>query len=838
MGKLITVVIFMFGLLQVKAQRLVVYGNDSQSPIEGVSISNKDKSISVYTGEDGGVDISVFSNSQELLFKHNLYNEKKSTVRNLKNNQYTIVLNRMTESLDEVIVSVTRNKEKKNRIAEQIEVISYTDIKKIAPQSSADLLVKTPGIKVQKSQFGGGSPVLRGMEANRVLLVVDGVRMNNAIYRKGHLQNGITVSPSILDRVEVLFGPSSVIYGSDALGGVVHYYTKSLRTLDKNEANSSLYTRVSSVNNEFTTHFDTELSFKKWASYTSISYSDFGDLRMGKKRNHGYENWGKVYRYSDNSETVANEETVVNSDPNLQRNTGFSQLDFLQKLYFPISKKSELLFNFQYSKSTNIPRFDRLTELSDLEDPESLKFAEWLYGPQKRLMFSTQLLLNNLNSWIDKGTITLAYQDVEESRIQRKFSAIEQRSHRDENVDVFSLNADFSVALTQNKKRKLAYGFEIVYNDVKSKSRGDELIIDDLTNQITGVSGNYDVQSRYPDGGSNYATQAVYAEYRQDLNKKNTLNTGIRFTNTHLNATWLDDEDSLLEEAIPDTPVSLRNSALTATIGHVYKPTELLKLSAALSSGFRSPNIDDIGKIREKGGAVTVPNTQLDPEFAYNSEIGILLYSSNKRFNVGLNVYYTLLNDYIIRAPFDINSQKEGDSKIEFDGEMVDVLANVNRGKAYITGGSFYFRGKVYKNISTRGAVTFTEGKTYDTNEYMSSIPPLFGNLGVTYTLNKIDFDLEFEFNRAKQPGKYNIYEGIDNIEQTPIVDVDAEADIDKYAGTPAWEVFNFSFFYEVNKALELQLKTTNILDVHYKEFASGISAPGRSYSASVRYLF
>ena len=94
-------------------------------------------------------------------------------------------------------------------------------------------MAAVPGIKVQKSQFGGGSPVLRGMESNRVLLVVDGVRMNNAIYRKGHLQNSITVSPNQLDRTEIIFGPSSVVYGSDALGGVIHYYTKHQKLSEK-----------------------------------------------------------------------------------------------------------------------------------------------------------------------------------------------------------------------------------------------------------------------------------------------------------------------------------------------------------------------------------------------------------------------------------------------------------------------------------------------------------------------------------------------------------------------------------------------------------------------------
>tara|TARA_B100000809_G_scaffold266794_1_gene331664 strand:+ start:38544 stop:41063 length:2520 start_codon:yes stop_codon:yes gene_type:complete len=839
MEKLITVVIFLFGFLQVEAQQLTVVGSDSSLPVKGVSISNKDKSIIVYTDKDGNIDMSVFVKEHAVFLYHHLFVKKKCVISDLKSAQYSVTIDRVTEALEEVVVSVTRTKEKKNRIAEQIEVISSREIKKIAPQSSADLLAKTPGIKVQKSQFGGGSPVLRGMEANRVLLVVDGVRMNNAIYRKGHLQNGITVSPSILDRVEVLFGPSSVIYGSDALGGVIHYYTKSLKTAEFNEVKSSVYSRVSSINDEFTTHVDTELSFQKWASYTSVSYSSFGDLKMGKNRTHGYEDWGKVYRYSDNSETIANEESIVNSDPNTQINTGFSQIDLLQKIYIPVSNDIELLFNFQYSKSSDIPRFDRLTELTtDSEGLDVLKFAEWSYGPQKRLLLSTQLMLSEVHKWIDRGTITLAYQDIGESRIQRKFSAINERSYRNEDVDVFSLNADFSVALTEAKNRNLSYGFEIIYNKVNSSSKGEYLDIDDSTNQIKGILGNYPVQSRYPDGGSDYATQAIYAEYRQDLNRKNTLNTGIRFTNTHLNAIWLDNPDSILEKVIPDAPISLQNNALTATIGHVYKPTELLKLSAVLSSGFRSPNVDDIGKIREKGGYVTVPNTQLDPEFAYNSEIGILHYFNNKRFSAGLNVYYTLLNNYIIRAPYDVNAQAEGDFEIEYNGETAKVLANVNRGKAYVTGGSFHFRGELSEHWFTRGAVTFTEGKTYDTTEYMSSIPPLFGNLGFTYRIEKFDFDFEYEFNTAKKSEKYNLFEGIDNIDQTPLVEENAVSDIDKYAGTPAWDVFNFSVFYEINNTLEIQLKTTNILDKHYKEFASGISAPGRSFSTSVRYMF
>jgi hemoglobin/transferrin/lactoferrin receptor protein len=169
---------------------------------------------------------------------------------------------------------------------------------------------------------------------------------------------------------------------------------------------------------------------------------------------------------------------------------------------------------------------------------------------------------------------------------------------------------------------------------------------------------------------------------------------------------------------------------------------------------------------------------------------------------------------------------------------MATVFANVNRDKAYVAGGSFYFKGALSERWSTRGGITYTEGKTYDTNEYMSSIPPVFGNLGLTYSIKKFDFDVAYEFNAAKAPGKYNIFEGIDNIEQTPVVDENAPSEVDRYAGTPSWEVVDFSVFYNLNNNLELQFKTTNIFDIHYKDFASGISAPGRNFSASARYLF
>ncbi len=185
------------------------------------------------------VQDTSFLKNEIIFFSHISYTLFQVKKIDLKTKNYIVFLTKESEQLDEIILSVFKSKEKGNRIAEQIAVLSQKDIQKISPQTTADLLASIPGIKVQKSQFGGGSPVLRGMESNRVLLVVDGVRMNNAIYRGGHLQNSITVDPFILESCDVIFGPSAVSYGSDAIGGVIHYKTKDPTLLNKNDSSSS-----------------------------------------------------------------------------------------------------------------------------------------------------------------------------------------------------------------------------------------------------------------------------------------------------------------------------------------------------------------------------------------------------------------------------------------------------------------------------------------------------------------------------------------------------------------------------------------------------------------------
>ena len=819
LSKSIPLLLFFLGFSLGFSQKITLKNSENNAVVPSVVVYNNEKTKSTISDFDGVVDLSNFDANEIINFSHISY-----TIVSIIKLEITptLYLYSNSDELSEVVLSVSRSKEKKDRIAVKIAVITQKQIQKLAPQTSADLLAATPGLRVQKSQGGGGSLVIRGFEANRVLLVVDNVRMNNAIYRSGHLQNVISISPYSLSRTEVVFGPSSVIYGSDALGGVVHFYTKTPKINAEKLFKGNTNSRYSSVNNEFTQSVGAEFSLKKWGSHTAVSISDFSDSKMGKNRKHGYGNWGLVPFYSDNNDVVFNNDPVYNEKPYLQKNTGYNQIDLLQKINIKIAEKNNLIFNFQFSESSNINRFDKLTELKN----GSLKFAEWYYGPQKRMFLSTQYQFNPDYKWLKEGTLTAAFQKIKESRIKRKYNNYE-RTYQKEKVHVFSLNADFKIPLA--KKRDLSYGVEFTYNDVFSNAYGE--ILNVVDNQIIGVDNQTIVQSRYPDGGSSYATSATYANYRQDINSKMTLNTGARFTYTSLKAGFVDQTYI----SLPETNLKLDNSSFTANLGLTYRATKLTRLNMVVSSGFRSPNIDDVGKIREKSGLLTVPNINLKPEFAYNGEFGITKFIKNKRNQISINGFYTLIKDYISRASFAVENDTStlDEDTVVYDGEIVNTIANVNGDDAYIFGGTIDFTVNPIRNIFFKGNATITKGKTKN-NIALPSISPLFSSLSLEYNKGKVNASISYKFTSKKNAADYSP-NGEDNLEQSPLFDPNPLiADDEYYVGTPSWSILNTSIQYQVNKTLGLQVGVDNIFDIHYKEFASGINSPGRNVKTSL----
>jgi len=798
------------------AQQVVVKDAVTQELLPGVSIVDQTQSHFETTNAKGVATLNAFAQNAELSFTHMGYEAFRVQKAHL-NPPQVIWLTPDMEQLSEIVLSVSRSTAQKRRLAQQIGIVSEQQIAQQNPENTATLLREVPGVRVQQSQGGGGSPVLRGFEANRVLLVVDGVRMNNAIFRSGHLHNSISIDPLSLSRAEVIFGPSSVGYGSDALGGVIHFYTKTPLINQEQKlrlAGSSSYTFTQNTSKQ-TALF--EYSAPKWAMLQQVSYSEFGDVVMGSRRAHGFENWGKVTTFSQNSATRYVASPAINDTPNVQRNSGYHQIDVLQKWVYHTTNGLKYTLNLQGSQSGNIPRFDKLS----VTKANNLRFARWEYGPQKRLLVSPQISFVGNRPWLHSGKIIAAMQLLEESRIQRKFSSLD-RETQIEQLAVFSLNADFKAKTKAGSV--WSYGLEYTHNKVRSKAFAQELMLQG--EKVTGLLPKRPIPTRYPSGGSTYATFAAYLDYRHDFSPKSTLNFGARRTITELNASWT--EQALIDARLAQ--VYQKHQSSNVTLGYTHQPNASWQLKALFSTGFRAPNIDDLGKSREDKGVLTVPNMWLKPEFIYSFDVGIRKQWENTSF-VELNGYYFLLQNYIARVPYTVRYDETTNDveTIKYDGDVVETAANVNVGEAQIGGLSAETKWQITPKVTYRGTLTYTRGFGNELSGNLPSISPLFFTQKLLWNLPKGDVSLQWHHAQAKSPENYSSW-GEDGLEETPILQEGI------YAGTPAWHRWDMQFSYPLSNALQLSGGIFNLWDTHYREFASGISAPGRSAKLVLRY--
>lgn len=277
-------VILLWGLgFSAYAQQVVVKDSLSGDPLSGVIIYNEQRTTFTTTSSNGQADLDRFGAKELLFFRHmghGLLKRQKSNIQD----RAIVLLIAQSEGLDEIVVSASRFAEVARKLPVRIRKIGAQEIALTQPQTAADLLQNTGAVFVQKSQLGGGSPMIRGFATNRVLITVDGIRMNNAIFRGGNIQNVISIDPFTLDRAEILYGPGTVIAGSDAIGGVINFYTRELEELES--ASETLQQtdyalRMATAASERTVHASHKIIGPKIAALMSFSRMSVGDLKMG-----------------------------------------------------------------------------------------------------------------------------------------------------------------------------------------------------------------------------------------------------------------------------------------------------------------------------------------------------------------------------------------------------------------------------------------------------------------------------------------------------------------------------------------------------------------------------
>jgi len=784
------------------AQSIEVLSIDDKKPISKVLIFNADSSKVTLTDTEGKADISTFNLDEKIYLTHIIFQSQQTSKQQLSKNEYQIFLTEKVNYLDEIVFSANKSETSKSDLPIRLETLTAQEIRLNNPQTSADILAKSGGVFVQKSQAGGGSPVLRGFEANRVLLVIDGIRMNNAIYRSGHLQNIITIDPNIIQRAEVVFGPSSVMYGSDALGGVMHFSTRNPEiTGEKLKLHGGGFLRYSSANNEQSLGLDLEYSHKNIAGLTHVTFSQFGDIKTGKQGNQSHiENW-KRHHYQ---KRINQQDSMFqNSNSLTQIGTAYEQFDVMQKFLYQPHDNNQYSFNFQYSTSSNIPRYERINEYLG----NNLKYAEWHYSPQKRLLFSARADFKDLSHFYDDASVILGVQNIEEGRITRRFDS-SIRNVRIENVQVYSINIDLTKKIKES--HFFTYGLESFYNKVHSKAHTE--------NVLGGEQGK--LSTRYPDGGSEMQSFALYLNHRQVFNNLGKVqfifSQGLRYNYISLTSIF---EDKTFFP-LPFSETTLANNALSGNLGLVLKFNDNVNFTLNSSTGFRAPNVDDMGKIFDsEPSTVIVPNPNLKPEYTYNIESS-LRGKILQKIQFNLTGFYTYLDNAIIRNDFLFN----GEDSIIYDGVLSKVLANVNAEEAILYGWQFDLSHNIGQFLEVRHQLAQTFGEVRSRNEPLAHIPPLYGKSSITWNYQNWAGDFFVLYNGKKALSKYSP-SSIDRL------------DLATPEGMPAWMTWNTQMTYRFRNFTG-QFAIENIFDRHYRVFGSGLSAMGRNFVITFRANF
>ncbi len=797
--KLFWAIIFLYNI-SLFPQVVTVKDQSTGNPLELVSIYNSDPNRSILTNSNGKADISKLDKTKKIIFRIIGYEKLELSFSEIEENDFEILMKATAISLDNVVVTTNRWEENKSNIPNTIKVVTPRDVDFQNPQTTADMLGMSGNVFVQKSQLGGGSPMIRGFATNRLLIVVDGVRMNTAIFRSGNLQNVISLDANSLDHTEVIFGPGSVIFGSDAIAGVMNFYTLSPRlAYDGSPSfNAGAMTRFSSADLEKTGHVHFNIGLKNLGFLSSFTYTDFGNLKMGSIGPDEY--LRPVYQDRINGRDTV----LLNPDPEEQKVSGYSQINFMQKVLFSPENEWEIEYGFHYSASSDYNRYDRLLRPRG----NTLRSAEWYYGPQKWIMHALSATNYTPNSIYDLTKVVAAYQFFEESRHDRNLNSSE-RTNRAERVKAFSMNFDLLKELTDESK--LYYGAEVVLNKVGSTGTSENI--------LTGLT--VPDASRYPDGSA-WNSYGAYVTYKDQLGPQYIFQTGLRY-----NYVTIEAEFDTTYYLFPFTRAELKTGALTGNAGLVWHPHSDWQVNLNLSSGFRAPNIDDMGKVFDsEPGSVVVPNPDLNPEYAYNAEISLIKIFENTA-EIDITGFFTYLDNALVRRDYILN----GMDSVLYDGTLSRVQAIQNAAYAYIWGVELDLNINFADYFNLRSQINYQKGKEEDDAGNLAPLrhaAPWFGKSELSFRKNKLGAVL------------YAVYNGEIGYNDLSPSEYDKDylyaKDGDGNIYSPAWYTLNFKLSYRLFDNVEMYIGVENITDQRYRPYSSGITAAGRNFISSLRF--
>lgn len=679
-------------------------------------------------------------------------------------------------ALPPVVVSDTRVERPAFDSARSVDVVTRDELDEAAPRTTPEALREVPGVFVQQTNFGGGSPILRGLVGPQVLLVVDGVRLNNSVYRTGPLQYLNLVDAFQIERLEVLRGPGSVAYGSDALGGVIQAVMRAptdRRGHDGAGVDAAVAGRYGSAARERSAHARVDAGLGGLGGLVSASFRDFADLEGG--RGVGVQPYTS-YRQVNTSARVDWRPTAI----------GFRD--------WRVTLAGHLARMFDVGRGEGLVPKHRAT-LYQNADELAYARAHARFAP-----LATET------------TLTVSYQHFDEEKLDRTFddaNAIAQKEAADlVTVHTLGVDAQFTTRLVGGHLT-LGYGGEYSHDAIDSTKRSRAV----GEAWETASSRPYPAGSRYDLGGAWLLASSELLPLGWDWRLGLSAGYRLQVMAGHADA----------RDAEPAFDFSSLAHVLQAGVEVGYG--ERWKGALTWSQGFRAPNAQESLLVGDTGDWYNAPNTTLGPERADTFE-ALTRFDAWRLYGSAAG-YVTLISDVIKRVPTTWQGQTEIDAN--------PVVQNANGGEARVYGAEASLGARLGLGLSLEGALTWTRGheivdaatRAADpegrSTVPLSKIPPLFGTgrLRWTGTIGEgLPAFVETTLSWA--------------LEQDRLSDLDKTDVRIPEGGTPGWVTWSLRGGVHLHRSLRAVLAVENLTDAAYRYHVSGFSMPGTNVLLSL----
>ncbi|MFN0059461.1 MAG: TonB-dependent receptor [Planctomycetota bacterium] len=597
-----------------------------------------------------------------------------------------------TGAAQNIYVTATRNRNRAFDLPYTVESAPGVGADHLhSPRTATDIVGSSNAVVAQKTAPGQGSPTLRGFTGFRVLTLVDGIRLNNSVYRDGANQYTQLVDPLMLDRAEILFGPASVLYGSDAIGGTINFLSRDpAYSTDGVRTGGRVYQRYGSADQSSVSRSEVELSTHNFAFQLGGSWRDYGDLSGGRHQG-------------------------------LFENTGYNEYSTDGKAILGVADNLELVGGYQRHIQDEVPRTHSTTQ--------AVSYRGTAIGTD--LARDTTLLRDLVYV---KARNRRADEDVRGEWTVYRYLLNEREDRvltnsrlRIQGFNDSMIGTVFHLSMPTLGDGRTTFGGEYSFEEVDSNFREHN---PDGSLRMLQTRGAVADQS-------NYQMAGVFVEHALPVSSSFDLIGGLRYTLVDVDA---DEVDPILADGTFFSSVHETFSALVGSVRAVCHVREDLNVYAGASQGFRAPNLSDLTRSDvSRSGEVEIPATDLDPEHYLTFEVGTKL--DHEFVTCQLATYYTLIDDMIIRFPTGTT-----------DGSGNPIVTKDNVGDGYVSGVELSAVVPLPRDFAAFGAFAWMEGRVEDfktltvkDDEPITRVNPTSGLFGLRYAPRDLRYSLEAE---------------------------------------------------------------------------------------------